>query len=98
MEEEQLIPVEEFCIHSQVEQSFITSLQEYGLIEVVTIEEKYFIHPGKLGELERISRLHYELDINLEGIEAIIHLLNRTKSLQQEITLLKNKLRMYESE
>jgi hypothetical protein len=41
-------------------------------------------------------RLHYDLDINLEGIEAITYLLNRVKNMQAEIIALKNRLRLYE--
>ncbi len=45
----------------------------------------------------RIIRLYYELDINLEGIEAIIHLLQRIDTHQQEeIIALRNRLRLYE--
>jgi hypothetical protein len=41
-------------------------------------------------------RLHYDLDINLEGIEAITSLLNRVKSMQEEIRELRNRLEGYE--
>ena len=46
--------------------------------------------------LEKFIRLYYELDINLEGIETITHLLQRINSLQDEIIILKNRLRLYE--
>ena len=91
-----LISAEEFCIHHQVEYSFINSLQQFGLIEVKTIEENRFIDAEKLFDLEKFVRLHYDLDINLEGIEAITYLLEKVKSLQEEVNLLKNKLRLYE--
>lgn len=92
-----LIPANEFCASHEIEISFIDSLQEAGLIEITTIKETEYVQESQLNELERIVRLYYELDINLEGIETVIHLLQRIKDMQDEITLLKNRLRLYES-
>jgi len=96
MQTQHLISAEEFCIHHQVEFSFINSLQQFGLIEVKTIEENSFIDQEKLSDLEKLVRLHYDLDINLEGIEAITFLLQKMESLQDEINALKNRLSLYE--
>jgi hypothetical protein len=46
--------------------------------------------------LEKIVRLYYDLDINIEGIDAVINLLQRMEDMQHEIVLLKNRLRLYE--
>jgi hypothetical protein len=43
-------------------------------------------------------RMHYDLDINMEGIDVISHLLKRMNSLQDELRLTQNKLRLYENE
>ncbi len=96
MQTENLIAVSEFCINHNIEISFISSLQQTGLIEIYTIKETEFIDAGQLQQLEKFIRLYYELDINLEGIETITHLLQRINSLQDEIVMLKNKLRFYE--
>lgn len=96
MNRENLIPANEFCKQHHIEFSFIHLLHENGLIEISTVEETECIPVSRLPELEKMVRLHYELDINLEGIEAIRHLLRRVKSMQHEITVLKNRLRLYE--
>lgn len=96
MQEEELIPAEEFCLQQQVEYSFIHELHNYGLVEIVSINQKSCIPLGKLKDLEKFIRLHYELDINAEGLDAIAQLLNRVENLQEEITNLKNRLRFYE--
>jgi hypothetical protein len=96
MQEEDLIPAEEFCLQHHVEYSFIHALHNYGLVEIVSINEKSCIPLGKLKDLEKFIRLHYELDINTEGLDAIAQLLNRVENLQEEITNLKNRLRFYE--
>ena len=91
-----LIPANEFCASHNIEISFIESLQETGLIEITTIKETEYIQESQLYDLEKIVRLYYELDINLEGIDTVIHLLQRMNDMQDEITLLKNRLRLYE--
>jgi chaperone modulatory protein CbpM len=96
METVKLIPVNIFCTHHQVESSFVNELSQFGLVEIVTIGENAFIDEERLTDLEKLVRLHQELDINLEGMDAIVHLLQRLKDMQQEIRVLKNKLRLYE--
>ena len=96
MQKENLIPVSEFCLNHNIEISFVRSLEETGLLEIITFEERLFVDSGQLLQLEKIARLYYELDINLEGIDTIIHLLQRIDSLQDEIVFLKNRLRLYE--
>ncbi len=93
-----LIPVNEFCTNYNLDISFISALEETGLIEVISIREGLYIDAGQLQQLEKIVRFHYEFDINLEGIEAIIHLLKQIKILQAENIMLRNKLRIYESD
>ena len=45
MEQEELIPAEDFCIHHNIEYSFISSLQNSGLISVTSVKSS--IHtPG----------------------------------------------------
>ena len=97
MQTKNLIAVTEFCINHNIEVSFISSLQQNGLIEITTIKETGFIDAGQLQQLERIVRFYYELDINLEGIESITHLLQRINAMQDEIVALRNRLRLYET-
>ena len=95
---ENLISTDEFCTHYKVEYSFIDSLQQHGLIEITRIDQHSFIDHDHLRNIEKLVRLHYDLDINLEGIEAITYLLKRVKNMQDEILSLKNRLRSFEDE
>ncbi|MGA2407194.1 MAG: chaperone modulator CbpM [Bacteroidales bacterium] len=97
METEYLIAINEFCTSHNIEISFISSLQQSGLIEVTTIKEEGFIVADQLQQLEKFIRLYYDLDINLEGIETINYLLQRIGSMQDEIITLRNRLRLYET-
>jgi len=96
MQTQHLILAEEFCNSHQIEISFISSLKEFGLIEVTTIKEATYIDANQLQQLEKYLRLYYDLEINIEGIEAITHLLNRVNDMQDEITALRNRLNLYE--
>ena len=98
MQTEEMILVDEFCIHHNIEQSFIYSLKESGLLEISSIEQKTFVPVSQLSHLERLVRLYYEMDINLEGIETITYLLQRMNDMQQQIVQLSNRLSMYENE
>ena len=92
MEQEELIPVKDFCIHHNIEYSFISSLENSGLISVTSVKRSSFIHVDEMHKVEKFVRLHYDLDINLEGIETINYLLERIEKMQKEIVNLKNKL------
>jgi len=96
MQTEYLVAVDEFCASHNIEISFISSLQQTGLIEITTIEQTGFIVTEQLPQVEKFIRLYYDLDINIEGIETIAHMLERIRSMQDEITALRNRLRLYE--
>lgn len=93
-----LIAAQEFCTYHHVEYTFINSLSEAGLIEVQVIDQGTYIPETELQKLERMARLHTELEINLAGIEAITHLLQRMESIQEETRSLRNRLRRYEED
>lgn len=92
---EDVIGLNEFCTSHQVEISFIRSLEEHGLIETIIIDETVCVPGNELSKLEQIVRLHQELNINPEGIDAINILLGRIENMQNEITDLRNKLNFY---
>jgi chaperone modulatory protein CbpM len=98
MQTEEMIAADEFCMHHQVELSFIHSLKDSGLIEISIVEEKVFLPVSQLSQLERLVRLYYEMDINLEGIETITHLLQCMNDMQQQIRQLSNRLSRYEQD
>ena len=93
---ENLIAASEFCVYHNIEFAFIRNLKEFGLVETVNLKQVDYIPEDQIGKLEKMIRLHRELDINLEGIDTIDHLLDRIQHLQEEVIQLKNKLRLYE--
>lgn len=96
MQTDYLVAIDEFCANHNIEISFISSLQQNGLIEITTVEQARFLVAEQLPKVEKYIRFHYDLDINLEGIETISHMLERLHNMQDEIIALRNQLRFYE--
>lgn len=96
MENENLITLNDCCSYYSIEVSFVRSLKGAGLMEILTVQDTDYLHRDDLAYLEKMVRLHQDLDINLEGIEAIAHLLHRVDALHEEINVLRNRLRRYE--
>ena len=93
---EEIIPIEVFCSYYQVERSFLETLESHGLISISYREDERFILKEELVELEKFSRMYYELDINVPGIDALKHMLEKIKELQQEMEILRARLSIYE--
>lgn len=89
------IRIDEISIHCRVDLSFIHALHELGHIHLISEEEVHFITERELKALERYIYFHTELQINLEGIDTIAHLLQNIEGLQTELSLAKNKLAFY---
>lgn len=96
MSTEQLILVEQYCQHEDLEISFVLALCERGLLPLEVREGRTFIASEQVARLERMARLHFDLDINLEGIEAISHMLDRMDLMQGKLHALHERLRLYE--
>jgi hypothetical protein len=98
METENLVLVEHICLHYKIEFSFIDSLEAYGLINVVIIENSKYLSNEEIREIEKLMRLHYDLGINMEGIDVISNLVKQIGELQQELASIKNKLTLFDAE
>jgi uncharacterized membrane protein (DUF106 family) len=97
MKTENLIKANDFCVYHNVEFTFINSLQQAGLVDVKEIDQTIFIPESELKKLQKIINLH-ELEINIAGIEAITHMLDRIEQMQENMRSLRNRLKMYEEE
>ena len=96
MEPEKYIRITELCSYYSIDDSFVHSLRDYGLMEIVVLEDQEVIPEDQVKDFEKMLRLHYELEINLEGIDAINHLLHQIRDLQEEVKSLRNRLTRWE--
>lgn len=85
MENKEYISIEECCNYYRIETSFVRELDEHGLIELTRVNESYSIDHDQLTLLERYMHIHYDLDVNMEGMEVISHLLQKIETLQKQI-------------
>jgi hypothetical protein len=97
METENFIPVVQLCSLYKVETSFFNQLDEVGLIEIITIEKVSCLHQDRISDIEKMIRMHHELNVNIEGIDVVFNLLHKVDGLQNELALLRSRLGLYEN-
>ena len=87
-----VVIVSEYCQKCHIDPSFIILLEEGGLIDINITDGERYLFSSQLRDLEQYTRMYYDLSINIEGIEAIHHMLDRMRNLQAEIQSLRNRL------
>jgi len=97
MNTENLILLQTVCSNYQVELSFFTHLSEIGLIEIEIIEQSPYIRENQIKDIERMIRIHHELEVNPEGIDVVFNLLQKIEHLQKDLISTQNRLRLYEN-
>ena len=98
METKDFIPVLQLCSHYKVEVSFFDELNDVGLIEITTIKQISYLHQDKISDVEKMIRIHHELNVNTEGIDVVFNLLQKVGELQNELNTVRNRLRLYEND
>lgn len=96
MDVNEFISANEFCNHYQIEESFLHTIYELGLINLRTFDNELYISWDDFSLLKTIVNLHFNLQINPQGIDAIFNLLNKIKEQQSEIVSLKTRLSLFE--
>lgn len=97
MSTENFIPLYKLCTHYKVEISFFNNLNDIGLIEIQNIEETLYVHKDSIYDIEKILRMHQDLDVNIEGIDVVLNLLQKIEALQSELLRVRNRLLLYEN-
>lgn len=92
----EFIRIREFCINYGIEESFVFDLQEYEVIQIILIGDEPHLPEQELPILEKMIRMHQELEINPQGLQAVYHLLEKVNNLQEEVTVLKRRLNLFE--
>lgn len=98
MEQVEYILVTDFCQHHHLEISFIHSLRERGMVEVGQREEGEFLHMDAMNHLEKLVRLHQDLNIHPDDLDVVADLLDRLDELQEEVDKAKARLRFFEQQ
>lgn len=94
--EAKLIAIIDYSKSSAIALEFISLLSEEGLIEIQLVSGEEYLPLDQLPLIEKYARWHYEMEINLAGIDALQHLVAKIRRLQKEKNELENRLRLYE--
>ena len=90
------IEIQDLCVAYEVEIHFIEALVEHDIIEITIKQELPYIQESNLEKMERIFRLNKELEVNVQGIDVVLNLIQKIEDLNEELLEVKNKLRRYE--
>jgi chaperone modulatory protein CbpM len=91
-----LITLSEYIVQYNIEPQFLLELEESGIIYFREEGEEKYIMEEQLSELERYIRFYYDLNINIEGIDAIRHLLAKVSAMDREIKMLRSQLQLHQ--
>lgn len=96
MKKESYILIQHFCETTSVDPKFIQKLFEFELLQHIELDDSPALLKEELPTLERMVRLHYDLNINLEGLQVIAHMREKMIRLQEELQALERKLKRFE--
>lgn len=75
-----------------IEITFFDDLVSYGLLNIETENDVKYLLYEDLSDFEKFTNWHYDLDVNLPGLEVINNMLIKMKDLQNRNRELMNKL------
>ncbi len=96
MSNKELISIQKVIVHHNLDEQFIESIESFQLIEFVVKDTDKYVYVDQLPTLEKIIRLYYDLEVNMQGIDVINNMLDRMDMMRKTIQQLENKLKLYE--
>lgn len=96
MENTQYIAIAHLCTQYSVKEELFNNLNDNGLIKITTVEKRPCVHIDSIHTVEKIVRLNKDLNVNPEGIDIILNLLDKVEKLTNEVKEHKKRLKLYE--
>lgn len=96
MEGKGLILISRLCEEYRVEITFFREVEDSGLLEFENISDRQYIREEHLELFEKILRLHRDLEVNVEGIDVILNLMERISGLENQLRQMRSHLDLYE--
>ncbi|NND07484.1 MAG: MerR family transcriptional regulator [Saprospiraceae bacterium] len=98
MNTKEYLLIREVCHHYTIEVNFVSRLHDVGLIKLHQLDDRWYLHEEEVSTLEKVLRLHHDLNVNVEGIDIIFNLLERIDELEQQLGIARERLLIYEME
>lgn len=97
MQTNEMISTEQICIHHRITRTFLQSLGEYGLVRITRTEtEEECVPAEEMRGLERLIRLHHDLDLDAEALDLVAGLLGRIEALQEKLAGARRQLKAFQ--
>ena len=90
------VTIQEFSEFHQADIHLIEEIIHFGLVEPLEKGDQPCIREEDIEQLEAMVRIRSELDINLPGLETIMHMRRRMQELQDRLDELERRLHWYE--
>lgn len=95
MKTDKFLLLTELCQHYQIQTEFFDEVEYHALLEIHQFSGQKFLHRKQLRRLEKIIRLHQDLEINFQGIDVVFSMMNRIDKLEKELNETKKRLNLY---
>ena len=76
----------------EIDITFFDELEEFGLLKTETEDDVKYLLYEELPTFEKFANWHYDLEVNMPGLQVIQNLLSQIHALQQENRQLMNKM------
>ncbi len=78
--------------------SLVQNLEDIGRISIIEENNTLYISDNQLDILDKMLRMNADLNLNAEGIDTVLHLLERIEELQNRIAVLSERTRLMDED
>ena len=96
MNQSKSIKIEILSLHYQVDSSFFLQLNEIGLLELQFVDEVPCVDEQHIAVLDKMIRLHQDLELNPQSLDVVLNLLEKITSLEKSLNETQNRLALFE--
>lgn len=90
------ITIREFSEFHNIEVEVVKKFIAEGLVAAHQQDEMPCIDERDIEQLESMIRLHHELEINIAGVETIMHMRRRMAEMQSQLAEMEYRLHKYD--
>jgi len=84
------ISVNRLCNEYSLDVYFFEYLYNQGIIQLVVWENLEYIELEVLDKVEKLIRIHQDLEVPVNSLDVVINLLEKIETLQKEVNTIRN--------